>query len=324
MAGKLNLKENMTLASGAALDNIFSTEETRQEAKLQKVYEIPLSEIRDFPNHPYKVRDDDAMNNLTESIRQMGVQVPVLVRPHPDGGYEMVSGHRRKRASVLAGYDTVPTIIKEMTDDEAIVLMVESNFQRDELLPSEKAFAFKMRLEAMKRQGQRTDLTSAQFGPKSEYRRSNEELADSTGDSKSQIKRFIRLTELTPPLLEMVDERQFAFNAAVEISYIEKPLQEQLLQAMEQQECAPTLAQARRLRNAAEKGTLDIHGIELVLSEEKPIESKVVLTGERFDRLIPKDYDTPRQKENYIFEALSFYQRHREAQRQKQAREQSR
>ncbi|MDL2234982.1 ParB/RepB/Spo0J family partition protein [Christensenellaceae bacterium OttesenSCG-928-L17] len=154
MAGKSNLKENMALASApAALDNIFSTEESRQDAKLQKVYEIPLSEIRDFPNHPYKVRDDDAMTNLTESIKQRGVQVPVLVRPHPDGGYEMVSGHRRKRASVLAGYDTVPTIIKEMTDDEAIVLMVESNFQRDELLPSEKAFAYKMRLEAMKRQG---------------------------------------------------------------------------------------------------------------------------------------------------------------------------
>ena len=318
MAGKLNLKENMTLASKVPLDNIFSTEELRQEAKLQKVYEIPLSEIKDFPDHPYKVRDDEVMQNLTDSIKSRGVDTPVLLRPLEGSGYEMVSGHRRKRACELAGKDTIPAIIEEMTRDEAIIKMVESNYQRDTILPSEKAFAYKMRLEAMKRQGERSDLTSSQIGMKLKRPQSSEILAENSNESKNQIHRFIRLTELVPSLLEMVDERGFALNAAVEISYINAPLQEQLLQAIEQQECTPTLAQARRLRIAAENGSLDFNGMKLVLSEEKPIENKVILKGERFEHLIPKGYDTPRQKENYVIDALAFYQRHRERQKEQQ------
>ncbi len=321
MAGKTSLKDSMTFASTMALDSIFSTEEMRQEAKLQKVFEIPLSEIRDFENHPYKVRDDEAMQNLMESVMTRGVDTPVLIRPLKEGGYEMVSGHRRKRASELAGKETIPAIIEEMTRDEAIIKMVESNYQRDTILPSEKAFAYKMRLDAIRRQaGRPTKNNSRQIGEDL----SVDKVSAEAGESSRQIHRFIRLTELTQPLLNMVDERQFALNAAVEISYIEKPLQEQLLQAIEEQECAPTLEQARRLRNAAENGTLDFNGITLVLSEEKPIENKVVIKGERFDKLIPKYYDTPRQRENYIYEALYFYQRHRDTERQRQEQSHSR
>lgn len=311
-----NLRDHMSLASAAPLDSIFSTEESRQDAKLQKVFEIPITELSDFPDHPYKVRDDDAMTNLTESVKNNGVQVPAIVRPHPEGGYEMVSGHRRKRAAILAGYDTVPCIVKDLSDDDAIILMVESNFQRDELLPSEKAFAYKMRLEAMHRlAGRPSKDNPAQIGLDLRGKQSRDILAEKVGESRSQIQRTIRLTELEPSLLDMVDNKQFALNAAVEISYMEKPLQEQLLQAIEQEECAPTLAQAKRLRHAAEAGTLDQSGMLLVLSEEKPIEDKVVLKGERFNRFLPKGY-TPKQKEVYIMKALEYYQRHREKQRE--------
>ena len=310
--GKERFKGAMTLPS---VDDLFSTEEERQEGRFQKILEIPITEISDFENHPYKVRDDEAMQNLTDSIKSRGVDTPVLLRPLEGGGYEMVSGHRRKRACELAGKDTIPAIIEEMTRDEAIIKMVESNYQRDTILPSEKAFAYKMRMDALNRQGERSDLTFSQVGKKL-Y--AHETLAESTKESKTQIFRFIRLTELTPILLDMVDDRALALNAAVEISYINTPLQEQLLQAIEQQECTPTLAQARRLRSAAENGSLDFNGMKLVLSEEKPIENKVILKGERFERLIPKGYDTPRQKENYVIDALAFYQRHRERQKEQQ------
>lgn len=312
-AKKSRFKGAMTLPS---VEDLFSTEEQRQEVYAQKVSMILLSEIRDFENHPYRVRDDEAMQHLMESVAQRGVDTPVILRPLEEGGYEMVSGHRRKRASELTGKTTIPAIIEEMSRDEAIIRMVESNYQRDTILPSEKAFAYKMRLEAMRRQaGRPSKENSAQVGRNFHGKESREILAEKTGESRNQISRYIRLTELSPPLLELVDEKKLPFNAAVEVSYLPQELQQGLLDAIETHECAPTVTQAQRLKEAAQAGKLNNDAIMLVLSEEKPVESKLTLKGEKIDRYFPKGY-TPRDKERYIINALEHYNKY--LQRQKE------
>lgn len=314
-AKKNRIKEGMTLPN---VDDLFSTEEQRQEEHVQKIREIPLSEIRDFENHPYKVRDDEAMQNLMESVMQRGVDTPVILRPLEEGGYEMVSGHRRKRASELAGKTTIPAIIEEMTRDEAIIRMVESNYQRDTILPSEKAFAFKMRLEAMKRQAGRPAKNSPQVAANF---RSDDEVAKKANISGDTVRRYIRLTELAPPLLELVDEKKIPFSVAVEVSYLSPELQDGLLEAMEVHDCAPTLTQAQRLKEAAQNGKLNNDAIMLALSEEKPVENKLTLRGEKIDRFFPKGY-TPKDKERYVINALEYYSKH--LQRQKEANRDSR
>ncbi|UUZ83185.1 ParB/RepB/Spo0J family partition protein [Paenibacillus sp. P26] len=225
--------------------DLFSTEESRADEKREKVLDIHLSEISDFPGHPFKVKADEAMLEMADSVKQYGVIVPGLVRPKADGGYEMVAGHRRKKASELAGMETMPCIVRELDDDQATIIMVDSNLQREYILPSEKAFAYKMKLEAMKRQGQRTDLTSAQLGRKLEGKESREILAEQVGESKNQISRYIRLTELTPSILEMVDDKRIAFNPAVELSYLSEEEQQALYETMQSEDCTPSLAQAR-------------------------------------------------------------------------------
>ena len=222
-----------------SLDDLFSTEENRQEAKLEKIRDIPLSELHPFKNHPFHVRDDEAMMETADSVRQYGVLVPAIARPDPNGGYELVSGHRRHRASELAGMETMPVIVRELDDDAAVLVMVDSNLQRENILPSERAFAYKMKLEAMKHQGTRTDLTCAQVGHKLDGRKSRDVLAEQVGQSKNQIQRYIRLTELIPDLLEMVDERKIALNPAYELSFLKKEEQEQLLDAMDSEQATP-------------------------------------------------------------------------------------
>ena len=235
----------------ASVDDLFSTEESRAVAQREKVLEIPLSELHPFKDHPFKVKDDDAMMETADSIRQYGVLVPAIARPDPNGGYELVAGHRRHRASELAGKDTMPVIVRDLDDDQATVIMVDSNLQRESLLPSERAFAYKMKLEAIKHQGARTDLTSAQLGPKLT---ATEKIAENSPDSKSQIKRFIRLTELIPELLDMVDEKKIAFNPAYELSFLKKEEQTQLLDAMDSEQATPSLSQAQRLKKYSQEG----------------------------------------------------------------------
>ena len=238
------------------LDDLFSTDESRAEAQLEKVIKLNPAEISDFPNHPFKVKQDDDMAEMVESIKKYGVLVPALVRPKEDGGYEMVAGHRRKFAASLAGVSEIPCIVRSLTDDEATIVMVDSNLQREKILPSEKAFAYKMKLEAIKRQGRRTDLTSAPLEPKLKGSRSNEELAANSPDSRSQIQRYIRLTELIPPVLQMVDDGKIAFRPAVELSYLSKEQQESLYSTMECEDCTPSLAQAIKMKEFSKDGKL--------------------------------------------------------------------
>lgn len=252
------------------------------------------------------------MLNMVESIRQNGVRQPAIIRPLPEGGYQMVSGHRRKAACETVGLSTIPAIVREMSDDEAIICMVESNHQRESILPSERAAAYKMQLEAMKRQGQRTDLTSVPMEPKS---RSNVELAEKSAESVSQIKRFIRLTELIEPLLQMVDDKKIAFRPAVELSYLPHERQRELLDVMLQEECTPSLAQAQRMKEAAQENKLDRNGMELVLQEEKPQQNNITIKGSKLEKYFPKDY-TPKQREDMIIKALEMYCRVLERKRQ--------
>ena len=252
-----------------AADDLFSTQEERDEAKREFIAEIPLTEISDFPNHPYKVKKDESMLELAKSIQEKGVVNPALVRPKPDGGYEMVAGHRRKFASELAGKSVIPCIVRNLTDDEATIVMVDSNLQREKVLPSEKAFAYKMKLDAMKRQGQRTDLTSTPVEQKlSKY--SIEILGETVGESRSQIQRYIRLTELIKPILDMVDEGKIAMRPAVELSYLPKDKQQVLFDTMEQEDCTPSHAQAIKMRKFAEAGKLNEDVILSIMTEEKP------------------------------------------------------
>ena len=292
------------------LDDLFSTDESRAEAQLEKVVMLNPADISDFSNHPFKVKQDEAMAEMVDSVKQYGVLVPALVRPKADGGYEMVSGHRRKCAATLAGITEMPCIVRNLTDDEATIIMVDSNLQRETILPSEKAFAYKMKLEAMKRQGQRSDLTSTPLEPKLKGSRSNEELAASSPDSRSQIQRYIRLTELIPPVLDMVDNGKIAFRPAVELSYLSKEQQQSLYDTMECEDCTPSLAQAIKMKEFSRDGKLTEEVILSIMQEEKPNQrEKPAFRDERITRLIPKSI--PRgQETDFVIRALKFYNRH--------------
>ena len=296
------------------LDDLFSTDESRAEAQLEKVVTLNPADISDFPNHPFKVKQDEAMAEMVDSVKQYGVLVPALVRPKADGGYEMVAGHRRKCAAMLAGITEMPCIIRNLTDDEATIIMVDSNLQRETILPSEKAFAYKMKLEAMKRQGQRSDLTSAPLEPKLKGSRSNEELAASSPDSRSQIQRYIRLTELIPPVLGMVDSSKIAFRPAVELSYLSKEQQQSLYDTMECEDCTPSLAQAIKMKEFSRDGKLTEEVILSIMQEEKPNQrEQFKMPKERISKYFAPG--TPAQKiEDTIVKALELYRR-RERQR---------
>ena len=290
-----------------AYDDLFETDESRAEANLSKIREIPLAEIDEFPDHPFKVLMDEDMEQLVDSIKRSGVMTPATVRLKEDGRYELISGHRRKKACELAGLETLKCEVKELTRDEAIIVMVESNLQRTTILPSEKAFAYKMRLEAMNRQGQRSDLTSTPVVSKS---RSNEELADKVGESREQIRRYICLTELVPEILQMVDERQIAFRPAVELSYLTEGQQYTLLEAMEYNDATPSLAQAIKMKKFMQDGKLTNEVIQSIMQEEKPNQKeKPAFKDERITKLIPKSI--PRgQETDFVVKALEFYNRH--------------
>lgn len=290
-----------------AYDDLFQTDESREEEKLSKIRDIPISEIDEFPDHPFKVLMDEDMEQLVESIKRNGVMTPATVRLKEDGRYELISGHRRKKACELAGLETLKCEVKELTRDEAIIVMVESNLQRSVILPSEKAFAYKMRLEAMKRQGERSDLTSSPMGTKL---RSDAKLAEEVGESREQIRRYIRLTELVPEILQMVDERQIAFRPAVEISYLTEEQQYTLLEAMEYNDATPSLAQAIKMKKYNQDGKLTSEVIQSIMEEEKPNQKeKPAFRDERITKLIPKT--VPRgQETDFVVKALEFYNRH--------------
>lgn len=296
------------------LDDLFSTDESRAEAQLEKVVTLNPADISDFPNHPFKVKQDEAMAEMVDSVKLYGVLAPALVRPKADGGYEMVAGHRRKCAATLAGITEMPCIVRNLTDDEATIIMVDSNLQRETILPSEKAFAYKMKLEAMKRQGQRSDLTSAPLEPKLKGSRSNEELAASSPDSRSQIQRYIRLTELIPPVLDMVDSSKIAFRPAVELSYLSKEQQQSLYDTMECEDCTPSLAQAIKMKEFSRDGKLTEEVILSIMQEEKPNQrEQFKMPKERISKYFAPG--TPAQKiEDTIIKALELYRR-RERQR---------
>ena len=296
------------------LDDLFSTDESRAEAQLEKVVTLNPADISDFPNHPFKVKQDEAMAEMVDSVKQYGVLVPALVRPKADGGYEMVAGHRRKCAATLAGITEMPCIVRNLTDDEATIIMVDSNLQRETILPSEKAFAYKMKLEAMKRQGQRSDLTSTPLEPKLKGSRSNEELAASSPDSRSQIQRYIRLTELIPSVLDMVDSGKIAFRPAVELSYLSKEQQQSLYDTMECEDCTPSLAQAIKMKEFSRDGKLTEEVILSIMQEEKPNQrEQFKMPKERISKYFAPG--TPAQKiEDTIIKALELYRR-RERQR---------
>ena len=283
----------------------------------ERVRNIPISEISDFPDHPFKVRQDEAMVNMVESIRENGVRQPAIIRPMPDGGYQMLSGHRRKAACIAIGLDTIPAVVREMNHDEAIICMVESNHQRENILPSERAFSYKMQLEAMKRQGQRSDLTCAPVEHKSTGQKARDIVAEKNGDTREQVRRYVRLTELISPLLEMVDDKRIAFRPAVELSYLPKELQTELLDVIAAEECTPSLSQAMRMKQAAQEGKLDRNGMELVMREEKPQQNNITIKGKKLDKYFPKDF-TPAQKEERIIKALDFYCRRLERMKQDQ------
>ncbi len=288
------------------LDDLFSTDESRAESQLEKVVTLNPAEISDFPNHPFKVKQDEAMAEMVDSIRKYGVLVPALVRPKEDGGYEMVAGHRRKFAAALAELTEIPCIVRNLTDDEATIIMVDSNLQRETILPSEKAFAYKMKLDAMKRQGQRNDLTSRQVGTKS---RSDKQLADNSPDSARQIQRYIRLTELIPSILQMVDDKKIALNPAVELSYLSKEQQESLYSTMECEDCTPSLAQAIKMKEFSKDGKLTDEVILSIMQEEKPNQKEQFkMPKERINKYFAPG--TPAQKiEDTIIKALELYRK---------------
>ena len=303
--------KNVKLAS---LDDLFSTEESRSDEKREKVVEIPLSQLHSFKNHPFKVRDDEAMMDTAESIRQYGVLVPAIARPDPDGGYELVSGHRRHHASGLAGKETMPVIVRELDDDAATIIMVDSNLQREELLPSERAFAYKMKLEAMKHQGERVDLTCSQLGNKLNGKKSSEVFAEQIGQSKNQIFRYIRLTELIPPLLDLVDEKKMAVNPAYEVSFLKPEEQEWLLETIDSEQATPSLSQAQRMKKFSQEGKLIEDVMLAIMSEEKKSDlDKVTLSCDVLRKYFPKSY-TPRKMEETIIRLLEQWQRKRQQQ----------
>ena len=300
------MAENRRNIKLTSLDDLFSTEESRAEVEKEHVQEIPITEIDGFPDHPFHVDMDDTMRQMVESVKRFGVLSPAVARQKEDGRYELISGHRRKKACELAGMECMPVIVRNMDRDEAIIFMVDSNLQRERLLPSEKAFSYKMKLDAMKRQGARTDLTSV---PMAQKLTSRELLAEKSGESQDQVRRYIRLTELTPDLLKMVDEGKIAFRPAVELSYLSKEEQASLLMTMESEVCTPSLAQAIKIKKFSQEGRLNDDVILSILSEEKPNQKEVYkLPKERLDKYFPKG--TPPEKiEEIIFKALELYRK---------------
>ena len=296
------------------LDELFMDDRERAESKLPKIHEIPLSEIDEFPNHPFHVRLDEDMDQLVESIKERGIITPVTLRRKPDGRYEIVSGHRRTKACELAGLATVKAEIKELSRDEAIILMVESNLQRTTILPSEKAFSYKMRLEAMNRQGQRTDLTSTPVVSKS---RSNEMLGEVGGESREQVRRYIRLTHLIPPLLDLVDAGKIAFRPAVELSYLTEEEQNSLLDSINSEQSTPSLAQALKMKEFSQNGRLNADVILSIMCEQKPNQKeKISFQSERLKPFIPKNF-TAKQTEDYVIKALEYYHRYQLRQKER-------
>ena len=306
-------KSNANLAL-KGLDEMFSTEESRQEQKREQVRQIPIEELFPFKEHPFKVLDDEAMQRTVESVAQYGVLAPLIARPRPEGGYEIISGHRRQHAAELAGLDTLPVIVREMTDDAAVILMVDSNLQRENILPSERAFAYKMKLEALKNQGARSDLTSRQVVGKLE-------AADLVGkgneESGRQVQRFIRLTNLIPELLDMVDEKKISFNPAVELSYLDEAQQRDFLQAMDETQNAPSLSQAQRMKKLAQEGKLTYEAAFAIMGEAKKDElDKVVIKNDTLKKYFPRSY-TPRQMEDVIIKLLEQWQRRQQRQNER-------
>ena len=299
----------------STVDDLFSTEESRKSDNLERVMEIPLSALHSFKNHPFKVRDDEAMMETADSVRQYGVLVPAIARPDPEGGYELVSGHRRHRASELAGKEIMPVIVRDLDDDEATIIMVDSNLQREEILPSERAFANKMKLEAMKHQGARTDLTSVQVEQKLSAR---DRLAKEAGErSGIQVMRYIRLTELIPELLDMVDERKIAFNPAYELSFLKPEEQQMLLETMEYEQATPSLSQAQRLKKFSQDGKLTEEAMLAIMSEEKKGElDKITLNSDTLRKYFPKSY-TPQKMQETIIKLLEQWQRRRQQQHER-------
>ena len=294
-------------------DDIFSTEESRQEQQREQVQQIPIGELFPFKNHPFKVLDDESMQRTVESVEQYGVLSPLIARPRPEGGYEIISGHRRQHAAQLAGLDALPVIVRQMDDDAAVLLMVDSNLQRENILPSERAFAYKMKLEALKNQGARSDLTSVQVAPKL----STEKIGEEVGMSKDNVKRYIRLTNLVPELLDMVDEKKIAFNPAVELSYLDEAQQRDFLEAMNDTQNAPSLSQAQRLKKLAQEGHFSYDVAFAVMGEEKKDElDKVVIKNDTLRKYFPRSY-TPKQMEDTIIKLLEQWQRKQQRQNER-------
>lgn len=309
-------KEQKMRLPKITVDEFFTTQEQRDTDSLEKVVKIPISKIVDFPNHPFKVIINDEMHDMADSVKQNGVLVPALVRPKEDGSYEMIAGHRRKKASELANVDSMPCIVRELTDDEATIIMVDSNLQREELLPSEKAFAYKMKLEAMNRQGMRTDLTSVPLAQKSERKTSREVLGEEVGESQDQIRRYIRLTELIPEVLEMVDDKRIAFRPAVEISYLTPDEQNILLYNMEYLDVTPSLAQAITMKKMSQEGVLTTEKIESMLEQEKPNQTpKYKFNREKLQNVLPKNL-LENQVEDFVIRCVEDYCRRKKQKQQ--------
>lgn len=303
------MKSNGRNISLTPYDDIFSTEEGRAESTRETIKDIPLADLYPFKDHPFKVVDDERMQETVESVKEHGVLVPGIARPRLEGGYEIISGHRRKRASELAGKETMPVIVRDLDDDAAVIIMVDSNLQRENILPSERSKAYKMKMDALKRQGTRTDLTSCQIGTKL---RTDEKVADGTGDSARTVQRFIRLTQLEQPLLDMVDEKKIAMNPAVELSYLKPDEQKQLLEAIDLEQSTPSLSQAQRMKKFSQEGRLTFDVMDAILSEEKkPPETHITLTSDKISKYFPKSF-TPEQMEKTIIKLLEKWCRSRQ------------
>ena len=311
------MPKNSLNVSLKGADDIFSTEESRQEQQREQVQQIPIGELFPFKNHPFKVLDDESMQRTVESVEQYGVLSPLIARPRPEGGYEIISGHRRQHAAQLAGLDALPVIVRQMDDDAAVLLMVDSNLQRENILPSERAFAYKMKLEALKNQGARSDLTCGQFGHKLIGAKARDIVADESGDNARNVQRFIRLTSLISELLDMVDEKKIAFNPAVELSYLDESQQRDFLEAMNDTQNAPSLSQAQRLKMLAQEGHFSYDVAFAVMGEEKKDElDKVVVKNDTLRKYFPRSY-TPKQMEDTIIKLLDQWQRKQQRQNER-------
>ena len=311
------MPKNSLNVSLKGADDIFSTEESRQEQQREQVQQIPIGELFPFKNHPFKVLDDESMQRTVESVEQYGVLSPLIARPRPEGGYEIISGHRRQHAAQLAGLDALPVIVRQMDDDAAVLLMVDSNLQRENILPSERAFAYKMKLEAIKNQGARSDLTCGQFGHKLNGAKARDIVADESGDNARNVQRFIRLTNLIPELLDMVDEKKIAFNPAVELSYLDESQQRDFLEAMNDTQNAPSLSQAQRLKKLAQEGHFSYDVAFAVMGEEKKDElDKVIIKNDTLRKYFPRSY-TPKQMEDTIIKLLEQWQRKQQRQNER-------